>query len=135
MASLANQDYRLAHSLARWGLGINIALHGYTRLPTLGSFAATMQENFAQTILPGGLVYATSYLIVLGEVLIGTLLVLGLWLRPTLIVGAAHMILLITGACLIQNWSAAGTQMVYLAFYVVLLATARHAGFLIGRRD
>jgi thiosulfate dehydrogenase (quinone) large subunit len=34
------------------------------------------------------------------------------------------MILLLTGTCLLENWSVAGLQLGYLAFYVAVLATA-----------
>jgi thiosulfate dehydrogenase [quinone] large subunit len=83
-----------------------------------------MQKQFAETFLPGSLVYATGYCIAVGEAVIGTLLVLGLWLRPALTAGSLLMILLLTGTCLLQNWSVAGLQLGYLAFYVAVLATA-----------
>jgi thiosulfate dehydrogenase [quinone] large subunit len=117
-------DKALAHGLARLGLGMAIALHGFVRLPDLSSFAAAMQKQFAETFLPGSLVYATGYCIAIGEAVIGTLLVLGLWLRPALAGGSLLMILLLTGTCLLQNWSVAGLQLGYLAFYAAVLASA-----------
>ena len=75
-------DKALAHSLARLGLGVDIALRGFVRLPDLSGFAAGMQKQSAETFLPGSLVYATRYCIAIGETIIGTLLVLGLWVRP-----------------------------------------------------
>ena len=104
-------DKALAHGLARLGLGVTIALHGFVRLPDLSGFAAGMQKQFAETFLPGSLVYATGYCIAIGEAIIGTLLVLGLWLRPALAAGSLLMILLLTGTCLLQNWSVAGLQL------------------------
>ena len=65
-------DYALAHGLARLGLGANIALHGYTRLPDPSGFASGLREQFAQSILPPSLVYASGYGIAVGEVVIGT---------------------------------------------------------------
>jgi thiosulfate dehydrogenase [quinone] large subunit len=117
-------DKALAHGLARLGLGVNIALHGFVRLPDLSGFATDMQKQFAETFLPGSLVYATGYCIPIGEAVMGTLLVLGLWLRPALTAGSLLMILLLTGTCLLQNWSVAALQLSYLAFYVAVLATA-----------
>jgi thiosulfate dehydrogenase (quinone) large subunit len=117
-------DKALAHGLARLGLGMTIALHGFVRLPDLSGFAAGMQKQFAETFLPGSLVYATGYCIAIGEAIIGTLLVLGLWLRLALAAGSLLMILLLTGTCLLQNWSVAGLQLGYLAFYAAVLATA-----------
>jgi thiosulfate dehydrogenase (quinone) large subunit len=117
-------DQTLAQALARLGLGVNIALHGFVRLPDLSGFAADMQKQFAETFLPGSLVYIAGYCIGIGEAIIGTLLVLGLWLRPALVAGSLLMILLLTGTCLLQNWSIAALQLGYLAFYATLLATA-----------
>ena len=39
------------------------------------------------------------------------------------------MIFLLTGTCLVQDWSVAGIQMTYLAFYCALLATAKYDRF------
>lgn len=118
-------DYSLAHGLARLGLGVNIALHGLTRVPNIPGFAQSLREQFAKSILPPTWVELSAYGIVYAEVTIGLLLTFGLLLRPALIAGALKMIMLLFGVCLIQNWNAAGTQMIYLAFYAVLLATAR----------
>jgi hypothetical protein len=60
-------DFGWAHGLARLGLGINIAVHGYTRLPNLAGFASHLTEQFAQSILPGSLVYASGYVIAVCE--------------------------------------------------------------------
>jgi thiosulfate dehydrogenase (quinone) large subunit len=126
-------DKALAHGLARLGLGVNIALHGFVRLPNLSGFATDMQKQFAETFLPGPLVYATGYCIVIGEAVVGTLLVVGFWLRPALVAGSLLMILLLSGTCLVQNWSVAGLQLGYLAFYAGLLATAACDRFSIDR--
>lgn len=124
-----NSDHALAHGLARLGLGVNIALHGFTRLPNLHAFASGLQKEFEKTFLPPGLVLASSYGIAITEAAVGTLLVLGLFLRPALITGSLLMIFLTTGTCLLQNWSTAGSQLVYLAFFAVLLATVKHDAF------
>jgi thiosulfate dehydrogenase (quinone) large subunit len=62
----------------RLGLGVNIAMHGFVRLPDVSGFAMGMQKQFAETFLPGSLVYTTGCCIPIGEAVIGTLLVLGL---------------------------------------------------------
>jgi uncharacterized membrane protein YphA (DoxX/SURF4 family) len=90
-------DKALAHGLARLGLGVNIALHGFVRLPNLSGFATDMQKQFAETFLSGPLVYATGYCLVIGEAVVGTLLVVGFWLRPALVAGSLLMILLLSG--------------------------------------
>ncbi|HSJ01850.1 MAG TPA: DoxX family protein [Verrucomicrobium sp.] len=125
----ADENRTLAYALARVGLGVNIALHGLVRLPKLDSFAKGLQEQFASSILPSFLVQVSAYGIVFAEAVLGVLILLGWFLRPALVLGALLMIFLITGTCLIENWSAAGIQMTYLGFYAVLLATANYDGF------
>jgi thiosulfate dehydrogenase (quinone) large subunit len=124
MNTTESSNKALAHSLARLGLGVDIALHGFVRLPDLSGFAAGMQKQFAETFLPGSLVYATGYCIAIGETIIGTLLALGLWVRPALTSGSLLMILLLAGISLLQNWSVAALQFAYRAFYAAVLATA-----------
>lgn len=113
----------LGHALARLALGMNIALHGYTRLLNINGFASALVKQFAKSILPAQLVYATGYGIAIGEALIGTCLVLGLLLRPVLVLGTLLMLLLLFGSSLIQQWEIASIQMTYVAFYVGLLVT------------
>jgi thiosulfate dehydrogenase (quinone) large subunit len=126
-------DAALAHGLARVALGVNIAIHGYSRLPHLVGFADLMVKQFAGTFLPGPLVYITGLGIAIGEAGIGTLLFFGLLLRPTLVAGTLLMLLLIFGSTLIQDYQAVNTQMVAVAFYIVLLATLRHDQFSLDR--
>ena len=116
-------DYALAHGLARLGLGVNIALHGFVRLPQMQVFLSGLQKEFEKTFLPPSLILVSGWGIAIAEAIIGTLLILGLFLRPTLIAGALLMIFLLGGVCLIQKWDIAGMQLTYLAFYSVLLAT------------
>jgi thiosulfate dehydrogenase [quinone] large subunit len=125
MAQSTNLDRELAHGLARLGLGVNIALHGFVRLPKLASFAGGMEKEFAKTALPGSLVCAMGYGIPICEAVIGSLLALGLFLRPTLVAGTLLMIQLLFGVCLLEKWDIASVQLTYLGFYAALLATAR----------
>lgn len=115
-----------AHALARVCLGVNICLHGLTRMPHFAAFAAKLQKEFAETFLPAALVHGTAYVIVIGEAVIGFCVLIGLSLRGALIAGTCLMILLQFGTALVQDWNAAGLQLPYVAFYVVLLATVRY---------
>jgi thiosulfate dehydrogenase (quinone) large subunit len=72
-------------------------------------------KHFAATFLPSPLVYITGLGIAIGEAGIGTLLVFGLLLRPTLVVGTLLMLLLIFGSTLIQDYQGLSTQMVVVA--------------------
>ena len=116
-------DAALGHALARLALGLNIAMHGYTRLPNINGFASALVKQFAKTFLPAQLVYVTAYLVAIGETLIGTCLFFGLLLRPALVLGTLLMLLLLFGSTLIQQWEIAFIQLTYVAFYVGLLVT------------
>src|SRR5208282_1057761 len=109
----ARFDAALAHGLARVALGLNIAMHGYSRLPHLVGFANGMVKQFAATFLPSPLVYITGFGIAIGEAVIGTLL----------------MLLLIFGSTLIQQWEIVSVQMITVAFYIGLIATVRYDRF------
>ena len=54
---------------------------------------------------------------------------LGLCCRPALVIGTLLMMLLIFGSTLIQQWEIVSVQMIYVAFYAGLLATARYDRF------
>jgi len=114
---------RLAHLLGRVALGLNIALHGLLRLPHLAEFSQGLRTKFSGTFLPGDLVVASGYGIVIGEAVIGLLLLSGFWQRSVLVAGLLLMMVLTFGTCVQQDWATAGTQLIYTAFYAVLLAT------------
>ena len=122
--NLKDSDFSLAHGLARIGLGINIAMHGITRLGMIPAFAAETVKMFSQTFLPQLLVNATAYLIPPAELGIGLFLIAGLFLRPTLVLGLLLMFQLMFGMTLLQQWQISGLQLFYVSFYAVLLATA-----------
>lgn len=115
----------MAHLIARLALGLNIAMHGLTRIPRFGDFKGYLTKEFANSPLPQGLVEASAVAIVAAESVIGILLLLGLFLRQALIAGSVLMLGLLFGVCLIWNWNAAGSQMLYVVFFAGLLATLK----------
>lgn len=131
---ILSQRHRcLAYALGRVCLGTNIFLHGAVRIPHFGQFAAKLQHQFAETFLPASLVQASAYVIVGGEALIGFLLLIGWGLHGTLIAGVLLMLLLQIGTTLVQDWNAASQQLIYIGFYLVLLATIRYDCFSVNR--
>jgi thiosulfate dehydrogenase [quinone] large subunit len=120
--ALERSDIGLALALARVGLGVNIALHGWTRVFKFQEFSVHLERQFANSILPQPLVDASAYGIVGAECILGLLLLTGLALRFALSAGSLLMIVLLFGTCLIQDWDAAGEQLIYLAYYTALLA-------------
>lgn len=121
-----NPDISMAHLLARLALGLNIAMHGLTRIPRFAEFKGYLTKEFAVSPLPQGLVEISAIGIVAAEAVIGVLLLLGLFQRQALIAGGALMLALLFGVCLIWNWNAAGSQMVYVIFFAGLLATLKY---------
>ena len=126
-------DLRLAHGLARIGLGMDMALHGMTRLPQLATFVATLEKQFANTFLPQPLVTFAAYAIVFSESAIGVALILGLFVRLALVGNAMLMIILLFGTCLVMNFTVAATQLLYMAYITVLLATVAYDGLSLDR--
>lgn len=119
-----DSDKALAHALARLGLGVSMTMHGFVRIPQIDKFASGLRQEFAGTFLPGPLVYATGCGIATAEAVIGVLLVVGLFQRAAIAAGILLMMLLLFGVCLLQKWDVAGLQLIYLAYYAALLATA-----------
>ena len=119
-----SSDIEIAHALTRLALGLNILAHGLSRIGNIPEFAASVEKMFAATWLPSAAVTVTAYAIPPVELALGTLLVFGLFLRPALIVGTLLLCQLIFGSALTQQWDVAGIQLVYVAVYTALLATA-----------
>jgi thiosulfate dehydrogenase [quinone] large subunit len=120
-----NSDISVAHLLARLALGLNIAMHGLTRIPRFGDFEGYLTKEFTGSPLPLELVRISAAGIVAAESIIGVLLLLGLFQRIALVAGGLLMLGLLFGVCLIWNWNAAGAQMVYVVFFTGLLATLK----------
>jgi thiosulfate dehydrogenase [quinone] large subunit len=122
--TLSPNDLALAHALTRFALGLNLLGHGIARIGNIPEFAATMQKMFEKTWLPGPLVALIGNVVPPLELIFGIVLITGWYLRPALIGGTLFMCLLLFGATQIQNWTIASEQMIYVAFFTILLATA-----------
>ena len=121
------RDVSLAYALLRITLGINIALHGITRISAgLSSFVATLTKQFAGTPLPHFAVLGFGYVLPWAEAVIGLLILFGAWTRVALIAGAMMMAMLTFGTCLLQDWSVAALQLIYSAVYFILIALLRY---------
>jgi len=122
-------DFVIAYTLARVGFGLNLFTHGLARIGAIPAFAGSLQNMFAKSWLPLPLVTAVGFAIPPIEFAIGILIIVGLLLRPALIVGMLLMWVLTFGTCLIQQWSVASEQLIYVAFYAALIAFARYNRF------
>ncbi|MFZ0744692.1 MAG: DoxX family membrane protein [Terracidiphilus sp.] len=119
----SGKDSALAYALLRATLGLNIFMHGLSRIlvgPPV--FAATLDKMFQQTLLSGWPVHVFGLVLPWIEAGLGLLLLLGLKTRMALIGGALLIVLLTFGTSLRQDWAIAGTQLIYAALYAALLA-------------
>ena len=124
----ASREQRLAYFFLRLIAGLDFFGHGFARIFTgvhLSGFAHWMVGDMAKSPLPASLVLATGYAIPCVELLIGTLLLLGLFTRATLTVALLLIFILMFGIGLKQDWTVAGDQLLY-ALVLAILLFARH---------
>jgi thiosulfate dehydrogenase [quinone] large subunit len=113
----------IAYSILRLSFGANILLHGLSRvLNGRPAFLAYLNHYFehAHLISPGMLPIFGAVLPWV-ETTLGLLLMLGLFSRFTLIVGALVMTGLVIGTNLAQDWLVSGLQLPYCFIYYYLL--------------
>ena len=111
---------QLAYFLAKITLGINFFIHGLVRLPKLENFAGGVVRGFESSMLPKILVMPVAYVIPFIELILGTMILLGILSRKALTAAAIFMIFLIAGSAFKEDWGAVGTQMLY-ALYIFFL--------------
>lgn len=113
-----------AYLLLRLVTGLDFFMHGFARIFTgthLSGFAQGMAKSMAATPLPPSLTLASGYAIPCVELLIGTLLLLGLFTRAALTLALLLMLVLIFGVGLKQDWNVAGQQLLYALVLAILL--------------
>ncbi len=123
-------DQRIAYALLRATLGVNLLMHGVSRaLAGTGEFAAKLVTQFEHAPLPAWSVWAFGLTLPVVEGILGFLLLAGLRTRAALIGGSLLILVLTFGSALLQDWSTAGTQLIYAAVYAALLFLLRHNGW------
>ena len=124
---LAGNDLSVAYALLRITLGINIALHGISRiLAGPAAFVSSLTKQFEGTALPLLAVHGFGYALPWLEALIGLLILFGALTRVALIAGALLIVLLTFGSTLHQDWDVAGLQLIYALVYFVLIGLRQH---------
>src|SRR5258707_12709573 len=103
-------DRRLAFAFLRFTLGLNILMHGAVRLPILSGFVAGLVKEFAKTPLPAVAVKAFAYSLPFAEGLVGLFVLVGLWTRSALLLGALIMAALVFGTALLSDWNTLDLQ-------------------------
>ncbi|MBN9298807.1 MAG: DoxX family protein [Filimonas sp.] len=117
-----NQNQKItAFLLARLAAGVSMLGHGLVRLPKLTGFSQWMQDVFKDSMLPAVLVTPFSYALPIIEFISGLLLVLGLFTRFAAVLGAAAMIALLFGSCMVEKWDWIPPQLIHVAFFCTLI--------------
>mgnify|MGYP002661589057 FL=1 len=111
---------QLAYFILRLTMGVNMFTHGVARLLDLEKFNMWMIGQFSDTILPEFLVSLSSYMIPFAELIIGVLLILGLFTSRALLLGALLITVLVFGSGLQENWNVMSSQMIYSVFFFIL---------------
>ncbi|NNG09988.1 MAG: DoxX family membrane protein [Arenibacter sp.] len=107
--------------MLRLAIGLSMFGHGLVRLGKLSGFSEWMVGSFQNSILPEVLVVPFSYALPILEFCVGMLLLIGLFTKKAIFLGALIMLLLIFGTTLIENWDALPSQLIHLALFAVLL--------------
>ena len=110
----------LAYLILRLTMGVNMFTHGVARLLDLDKFNGWLISQFSNTILPEFIVSISSYLIPFVELIIGILLILGLFTSRALLVGSLLIVALVFGSGLQENWNVMSSQMIYAIFFFIL---------------
>jgi len=120
------QDIAVAYLLLRMTIGLNIFIHGLSRLfMGVTVFAGSLVPMFAKTFLPGWSVYTFGYVPPIVETLVGASVLFGFQTRRALISGSVLMLVLTFGSTLRQDWPTVGIQLTYSLVYSFLLAGIR----------
>lgn len=112
----------LAYFVFRITLGVNILTHGLMKIPHSKEFADNLVNQFQSFFIPKMVVSSFGYLLTPLEIVIGLLLLIGLWTRTAAIAGGLLMAILIFGTSLKQDWNVVGIQMIYaLTYFFIML--------------
>ena len=116
-------DAAIAYAILRLSFGVNIMLHGLSRLLAgRQGFLAYLNHYFEHApLMPKSLLPVFGTVLPPVETALGALLILGLATRFTLIAGALVMTVLVFGTNLAQDWNVAGLQLIYCFLYYYLL--------------
>jgi thiosulfate dehydrogenase [quinone] large subunit len=135
MESQHTTDKQLAYALLRLILGMNIAVHGLSRIYTgVKPFAEGMVPLFAKTPLPPASVYFYAASLPFAEAIIGLFVLFGVASRYAYVAGSLVILSLTFGSTLRQDWESAGLQLIYALLYAILLATREYNKFSIDAR-
>ena len=111
----------LGYTSLRLGIGMSMLIHGVTRIGHIPAFAKQLLSHFAKMWLPQALIIGFAYVTPPVELLIGILVVLGLFTRLGLVAGGLWMVALIFGSTLATDYDVVGIQLLYSLIFFMLL--------------
>jgi thiosulfate dehydrogenase (quinone) large subunit len=118
-----SRNIERAYAIFRVSLGFDIFMHGFSRILTgVPAFVALTERPFVKTIIPMPIVHYFLTILPYLEFAIGALLMVGLFTMEVSIAGALIMIILIFGQGARQEWGSVGNEMIYAAWYFLLIA-------------
>ncbi len=120
MNTSKQQTIEVAYLILRLTMGVNMFTHGVARLLNIEGFNSWMIAQFNDTILPEFMVSISSYMIPFAELIIGVLLIIGLFTSRALLLGALLIVFLVFGSGLQENWNVMSSQMIYAIFFFIL---------------
>jgi thiosulfate dehydrogenase [quinone] large subunit len=130
MLESPTREQHHAYLLLRVLTGFDFFGHGFARIFTgthLSGFAQGMVKSMSTSPLPQSLTLASGYAIPCIEVVIGVLLLLGLFTRAALTLALLLMMVLMFGVTMKQDWTAAGSQLQYgLVLAILLFGAGRY---------
>ena len=120
--NLKTRDLVAAYTLLRIVVGINYFNHGATRIFNIPDFMNSMVETMQDSWIPEILVRINAALVPPVELIVGALIIVGLFTRGALIACFILMAVLMYGITIIQNWDGASSQLIYNIVLFILLA-------------
>ena len=113
-----DKSLKMAYSLFRITLGVNMFFHGFMRIISdTGAWVEGLVVTFSDSFLPEMWVRIFLYVLPYYELVLGTLLTLGLFTWWTCVGGALMMLVLLFGNTTRQDWGTAGNNMHYTLYF------------------
>jgi len=108
--------------LFRFGLGIDMLMHGVVRIPNLEAFVSHSSAGFKTSFLPAVMVTYFLYLLPFIEAIIGLLILIGGKAgRLGYVAGGFLIGILLFGTASHQAWDIASEQVIYLIAFAIAL--------------
>lgn len=119
----------LSYLLLRLAVAVSMLGHGLVRIPKIDAFADEMVKQFELSVLPQQLVQPFAYILPYVELLVGIFMLLGLFTKQAIVLGAITIIVLIFGSCMIESWGAIPAQLIHMLCFVLLLSYQQYDNY------